>query len=210
MCGTLTDSDIELGGGYQGPMQSAADAQLHIASERYLGRLYDVNMGRFHIEGQPVGAFKGWFTAWTGQAIDYANARPARDLSGGPGFQWNVGRHLSMIVDHTYQRLTEHGETLYEVNLIDSRFVYQFSVRAYARAIVQYEDLIQNADLYDPSLDIDARSRSLFGQFLLSYKVNPQTVVYLGCSGNQAGGSAQGMRPTDRTIFVKLGYAWLV
>ena len=210
MGGERTDSDIELSGRYEGPMQSASDAQFHIARERYRGRLYDVTMGRFHIEGQPVGAFKGWFTAWTGRAIDYANARPARDLSGGPGFQWNAGRHLSMIVDHTYQRLTERGERLYEVNLIDSRFIYQFNVRTYARAIVQYEDLIRNTAHYDAAAGLEPRSRALFGQFLVAYKVNPQTVIYLGYSGNHAGTRAPEMRPMDRTIFLKLGYAWLV
>jgi hypothetical protein len=54
------------------------------------------------------------------------------------------------------------------------------------------------------------RSRALFGQLLLSYKVNPQTVVYLGYSGNHAGSRVRGLRPEDRTIFMKLGYAWLV
>jgi hypothetical protein len=210
MGGEVTDSGIEISGSYQGPMQSESDAQFTIARERYLGRLYDVTTGRFHVEGQPVGAFKGWFTAWAGKAIDYTNARPARDLSGGPGFQWNVGHHLSMTIDHTYQRLSEAGETLYEVNLIDSRFVYQFNIRTYARAIVQYEDLILNTGLYDPAMDMQPRSRALFGQLLLSYKVNPQTVVYLGYSGNHAGSRVRGLRPEDRTIFMKLGYAWLV
>lgn len=210
MEGTLTDSEIELNVTYQGPMQSESDAQLQIASERFLGRLYDTTSGRYHIEGQPVGAIKGWFTAWTGRAIDYVNARPARDLSGGPGFQWNAGQHLSMIIDHTYQRLTESGERLYEVNLIDSRFVYQFDVRTYARAILQYEDLIVNTRLYPPGADLAPRSRSLFGQLLLSYKVNPQTVVYVGSSGNLAGARVSGMRPLDRTVFMKVGYAFLI
>jgi hypothetical protein len=210
MRGTLTDSDIEVSGTYQGPMQSEMDTQFHFASERYLGRLYDTNTGRFHIEGQPVGALKGWFTVWTGRAIDYDNARPARDLSGGPGFQWNAGQHLSMIVDHTYQRLTEGGERLYEVNLIDSRFVYQFNVRTYARAILQYEDLIINTESYPPDAGLLPRSRSLFGQLLLSYKVNPQTVVYLGSAGNLVGVHVPGMRPVDRTVFMKVGYAFLI
>jgi hypothetical protein len=210
MDGTVTDLDVELNGTYQGPLQSESDAQLRFTRERYLDHIYDVSSGRFHVEGQPTGAIKVWFTTWTGNAIDYVNARPAYNLSGGPGFQWNVGRHLSMIIDHTYQRLTEEGERLYEVNLIDSRFVYQFNVRTYARAILQYEDLIQNTALYDPALQIEPRSRNLFGQFLFSYKVNPQTVLYLGYSGNLAGTTAGSIRPVDRTLFMKIGYAWLV
>ncbi len=56
-------------------------------------------------------------------------------------------------------------------------------------------------------------TKTVFTQFLLSYKVNPQTVIFLGYSDN-----AQGMlRPDltrtdltrfDRTFFLKLGYAW--
>ncbi len=47
----------------------------------------------------------------------------------------------------------------------------------------------------------------LFNQFLFSYKVNPQTVVFLGYSDNQAGTQSFDLTRADRTFFAKVGYA---
>ena len=39
-------------------------------------------------------------------------------------------------------------------------------------------------------------------------KLNPQTVLFLGYSDNSANATAVDVTQTDRTFFVKLGYAW--
>jgi hypothetical protein len=60
---------------------------------------------------------------------------------------------------------------------------------------------------------VDSEDRHLFTQLLFSYKVNPQTVLFLGYSDNQQGGDFTGfeqridLTPTDRTFFFKVGYA---
>jgi hypothetical protein len=45
---------------------------------------------------------------------------------------------------------------------------------------------------------------------LFSYKLNPQTVVFVGVSENRLGLPGMSLTETDRTYFVKLGYAWLL
>ena len=59
-------------------------------------------------------------------------------------------------------------------------------------------------------LRFQAQDRRLFTQFLFSYKVNPQTVLYLGYSDNSVGTDRFGLLRADRTFFVKAGYAWLL
>jgi hypothetical protein len=68
----------------------------------------------------------------------------------------------------------------------------------------------------DPLLHTDAvprRDTSVLGQALYAYKVNPQTVFFLGY-GEDASGSIDTndvRRPfatRARSFFVKLGYAW--
>ena len=54
---------------------------------------------------------------------------------------------------------------------------------------------------------------SVFTQFLFSYKVNPQTVVFLGYSDNRNAFTdlqfnEVPLTQSDRTLFLKLGYAW--
>jgi hypothetical protein len=55
--------------------------------------------------------------------------------------------------------------------------------------------------------------RQFFSQYLFSYKLNPQTVLFAGYSdnSNNAGGS-QGLdlQRQNRTLFVELAYAWAI
>ena len=59
------------------------------------------------------------------------------------------------------------------------------------------------------ALDRDRRSRDLLGQFLFSYKLNPQTALLLGYSDNQLGSRGIDLTRTDRTFFLKASYAWV-
>jgi hypothetical protein len=95
---------------------------------------------------------------------------------------------------------------LYTANLSELRAVYQFNVRMFVRALVQYTDLKRNPSLYN--FDIDSRSRLVFPQLLFSYKVNPQTVLFVGYSSTREGDERIDVTETDRTLFVKVGYAW--
>jgi len=53
------------------------------------------------------------------------------------------------------------------------------------------------------------RTAALFSQFLFSYKLNPQTVLFLGYSDTSAADQRIDLTRTDRTFFLKLGYAWV-
>jgi hypothetical protein len=55
---------------------------------------------------------------------------------------------------------------------------------------------------------VEEKTRTLFTQFLFSYKLNPQTVVFVGYSDNYLGLTDVDLSQLDRTFFVKLGYAW--
>ena len=55
----------------------------------------------------------------------------------------------------------------------------------------------------------EARFEQLFGQLLFSYKVNPRTVVFVGYSDNGYGASSYDLTRADRTLFAKIGYAWV-
>ena len=65
----------------------------------------------------------------------------------------------------------------------------------------------------DPALYLDPVSsseRHLFTQLLFSYKLNPQTVLFLGYSDNHFGERGLDLTRTDRTLFLKIGYAFLM
>ena len=61
---------------------------------------------------------------------------------------------------------------------MDTRLTWQFNLRSYLRLTVQSTDIERNLDVYiEPE---DARERSIGRELLYSYKLNPQTVFFLG------------------------------
>ena len=85
---------------------------------------------------------------------------------------------------------------------------WQFNPRCFIRAIIQYVDNQFNPELYSDGRDPEYRG--LFTQFLFSYKLNPRTVLFVGYSDNSAANQDYGFTKTDRTIFAKVGYAWVL
>jgi hypothetical protein len=156
---------------------------------------------------QPAKNLRAWGALTVGDAVDYANSRPAQRIWGGPGFEYTFGRHLSLFIDHTYEQLMVDGERLYLANLINTNVAYQFNARCFARAVVQYTDISRNTELYER--EVDASERDLFTQLLFAYKVNPQTLLYLGYTDNRYGEEVKELEQTDRTLFFKVGYAWV-
>jgi hypothetical protein len=57
---------------------------------------------------------------------------------------------------------------------------------------------------------ISAVIRGIFTQILFSSKLNPQTVVFLGYSDNSLGARSIDFVRSDRTLFFKIGYAWVM
>ena len=159
-------------------------------------------------EMEPIGGFY-WSLAYiTGQAVDFTNSQPA-DLNSIEGsLRWNAGKNLFLRLGHEITGLdTLEGEKIFEANLTDLRATWQFSVRSFVRLTVQYEDIDRNPDSYiDP---VDRKERGLAGQFLYSWKLNPQTVFFFGLS--QSGfqdDSLPGLEVFERTAFIKASYAW--
>ena len=63
-------------------------------------------------------------------------------------------------------------------------------------------------NLYDAP--VEPSTETVFSQLLFSYKLNARTVLFLGYSDNQLGTREVDLTRTDRTLFFKLGYAWIL
>lgn len=141
-------------------------------------------------------------------AIDYANSRPAENVLIIPSMELKIGKHINLQLEHTFQQLDVDGGRLLEANLTSTRFVYQFNTRMFARAILQYRDIERDPDLY--TFDVERQFEQLFTQLLFSYKVNAQTVIFAGYTDTRRGAAEFDLTQSDRTFFVKLGYAWIL
>ena len=96
---------------------------------------------------------------------------------------------------------------MFSSNLSDVRLTYQFDVRSFVRAIVQYSDTKRNPGLYTNT--VKSRSKNLTTQLLYSYKLNAQTRFFVGYSDTGLeNDDFDRFEKTNRTIFAKFSYAW--
>ena len=189
-----------------GPMQSMAHMEISRQSEEYNGVGFDQWVKAFVFSMRPGGFLFLQFFVDHSDAVDYVHTREGKSLTLAPRIDLNLGTHFKIGFSHTLSRLTVEGGRLFLVNLPQATLVYQFNTRTFFRAILQYRDIRQNPDLY--AFPVSPETRKLFTQLLFSYKLNPRTVLFLGYSGNHLGADTFSLTQTDRSFFVKLGYAW--
>lgn len=210
--GDLTDERIQFTGGYSGPMQSAVNVAVARRKELYAETLFeDLDAAFIGFEIRPSGLATLGFGTELSKTIDYLAGEAGTQITAGPSAELKLGRHLNLELRHSFRRLERDGEWAFVANLPQIRAVYNFNVRTFFRAIVQYQNIERNPDSYDVA--VNRESRRFFTQLLVSYKVNPQTVVFLGYSDNAVGSLSPeldriDLTRTDRTFFLKLGYAW--
>ncbi len=204
--GDLTDRSFNIQANYQGPLQSTVVTHLQRSREFYLTEYYDLNQAVLFVEMKPVSGLRFNVVTQYGDTIDYSNARQAIGLNLLPSVEFSLGRHINVNFQHAFQRLSLEGDEIFTANLSQVRLIYNFNVRTFFRVIVQYLDVSRNPDLYlFPTPD---KMQTIFTQFLFSYKLNPQTVLFIGYSDNYLGMMDIDITQTNRTFFVKLGYAW--
>jgi hypothetical protein len=207
--GRLSDDVVDLYASYQGPLQSFVQVSFEKRRDSLAGvRFDDIYRQEIYAEFQPSGAIKATFYGDFGDEVDVANVRAARIFELSPGVEAKLGRHVNLQLSHTLRKLHSSGGEIFEANLSQLRAVYNFNTRALVRVILQYLDLERNPDLHiEP---VAARTERLFSQLLFSYKVNPQTLLFVGYSDNSLSGDTFSLTRADRTFFFKLGYAFLL
>ncbi len=203
--GNLLEKFFQTWFNYNGPLQSTVYFHITLGKRSYLGNEFDHNTMDFVIMANPSGALSLSLTGAFGDQIDFSNIQAGDRFRLNPAVQYKVGRHLSFSLDHLYERLDVSGGELYTANLSNFRFVYQFNRRAFLRTILQYADYNYNTALY--SMPRDPRFKHLFSQVLFSYKINPQTVLFLGYSDDYYGNHFIPVTQNNRTFFLKIGYA---
>jgi hypothetical protein len=127
-----------------------------------------------------------------------------------PRVEAKIGGNLSAELAHTYEQFDVDEARLYTANLTYLKAVYQFSPRVFVRAIAQLYNEGRDLTLYVDPGGLGSEESWLASQILLSYKINPQTVFFLGYSDFHYGDRRGDIVQTDRTLFAKLGYAFVL
>lgn len=191
-----------------GPRQSTFFLVTGKRTRAYGGKIFDETYHGVTVSAQPSTSFSGSMSVRFGDDIDFTHARAASSLLLTPSVSTVFGEHLSMTLSHTLQRLRVTDEPLFTANLSQLRTVYHFNARTFVRAVLQYTDIDRNPALY--ASRVHRNSGQLLSQMLFSYKLNPRTVVLLGYSDGRLADDSVDLTLTDRTWFLKLGYAWIL
>lgn len=157
---------------------------------------------------RPTGAVSVFLDSSYGHNVDFTNARRAKAIRYTLGSSLNALARLTGQISITEQRFsTESDQRIFIARLTQGQANYHFTPRAFARVILQYTDTTRNPAAYvNP---VAPHVRRLFAQLLFSYKMNPQTVLLAGYSDNADGSATPDLIRTDRTFFLKAGYAFL-
>ena len=204
--GSLLERGAEAFVFYNGPRETFGQFRIGRRNKVFSQVIFDQQFSSGHIQTRASGALMFGAQFRWGDQIDFAYARPGDEVSVGPFITYNLGRHWLLQYKHTFESLDVLERRLFSVNVSESRVVYQLDTRTFVRAILQYTDVQRNPALY--SSVVKAESGDLFTQLLISYKVNPQTVLYLGYADNDIGNNQFRLTQADRTFFVKACYAW--
>jgi hypothetical protein len=206
--GEASDEAVALVATWQGPLQSFASLRVAREREQFDGETYDQEVQSFAFSIQPSGDFGFSLSGDFGDTVDFENSRAAELLRLGPGANLRLGRHLELDLQYLVERLEVEGDRLYQAVLSQARLVYQLNVRTFARGIVQYFDIERRPELY--LRPVEAAEETLLTQLLFSYKLNPQTLLFVGYSDDYLGSSTSDLTQADRTLFVKVSYAWVL
>jgi hypothetical protein len=191
-----------------GPKQSHANINVTLRNESFEGVDFDDQLFvHSWLEIEAGSDLHLTFHQDYGDWIDYDNVRPGKRTLIQPGIRYNLGRHFLLRLNHTYTSLDVDDGRLFRVHAPEARLIYQFNTRAFVRAVLQYTDIEKDVSLYDD--EVEPRTKELFAQLLVTYKVNPQTAVYVGYGDVYNGAVEYDLTRSSRSFFVKLAYAWV-
>jgi hypothetical protein len=145
-----------------------------------------------------------------GDKIDYSNDRLGNLIEVTGNINVFLTDHLEFDFYQTYSKLDAKEDNVeqnvYTANISELRVSYQFDVRSYLKLSLVYD----NIEYPNTNSDLDSEQiKALSTQLIYSYKLNPQTVFFLGYSDNSyQENDLTKLTQTERTFFTKISYAW--
>ncbi|WP_068545479.1 carbohydrate binding family 9 domain-containing protein [Thalassotalea crassostreae] len=207
--------------GIEGPWQS--NTNLNFISQEKVGLRYDdndnaidgnttsfeLNSVEFYTQAKPLKNIYFNLYALVGDNIDYANDRLGDSVQISPRLIWNMNRHLELNFNYSFAQLDVDNDYVYRQKISDLRLTYAFNVNSFIRFTAVYYQTERNAENNPELILFSEENNSLGGEILYSYKLNPQTVFFLGYSENAIENDLLNeLKSDERTAFLKLSYAF--
>ena len=146
-----------------------------------------------------------------GQDIDFENARPGRGPTVNGSATLHPTDHLELALVEDIRRLSVDdaagdSRRLFTQSVSRVRGTYTFTARLFTRVIAQYVSTTRDPSLY--TFDVAAQSGTFGGSLLFAYKLNWQSVAFIGYGDDRELSDLNRLEPQDRQFFVKFSYAF--
>jgi hypothetical protein len=150
--------------------------------------------------------------SYFGEEIDFDNGREGTGASLAGTLTLRPGAHLE-LADRTSVRWLDvdagggNEGRLFTAWVQRLRATYMFNSRSFLRLIGQYAETTRDPSLY--LFGVEAKDAGFSGSGLFAYKVNWQTVFYLGYGDTRTyTETTSQLEQFSRQAFAKISYAW--
>jgi hypothetical protein len=202
---------VQPGVGVNGIWSGYAELDFNDDRVRASSQLFDRRQVLYTLNVTPTPRFSVSLSGFLGQEIDFDNVRPGRGGSIVSQFTLRPTDHLAVDLYGTYNWLnvTAGGQSgrLFYADVARVRIVYCFDARTFLRLVGQDVRVDRRPSFYLAAVTPRDDARSLSALF--GYRLNWQTVLYLGYDDEKAIVDASGrLLPASRTLFFKASYAF--
>ena len=200
--------NVSAGVSGDGRYRSFVNLRLEHATVSNAGTLHDTNRLWYTVQFavSRVLSFVS-MNGWIGEQVDFANDRLGRGSSISSSATIRPSAHLQLALFANVQWLSIAGDRLFTSQVERLRATYSFNSRTFLRAIVQNQRTNRDRDLYDNP--VSQHSGALATQLLFAYKLNWQTVFYVGGGNLEEVTANEGeLVPSSRHFFAKVSYAF--
>jgi len=146
-----------------------------------------------------------------GQDVDFDNERRADGVTARMQAHFRPTDHLELALQTDWRTLevetpSSRSERLLTATVARLRSVYTFNARAWVRLIGEWVETTRDPSLYREA--VDARTVDLGASLVFAYKLNWQTVLYLGYGDVRELSELGRYAPSSREAFLKISYAF--
>ena len=196
---------------FAGKAGSSGEVDVFFDRVRVGGREFDVRQGAFTVELSPS-RFVTRVAAdgALGEDVDVVNVRPGRGGHAGLAVSLRPTRHLGIDLSEAWQWLDvdlSDGSRprLFRARVERLKVTYNFDARAFVRAVASYTDTDRDPSLY--GVPVPRREGTLSVSALFAYKLNWQTVFFLGYGDDRIRDEREALVRQGRQLFLKISYA---
>lgn len=206
--GNMLEREVEVYVNADGPKQLFLEGGVVARTTLWEGTYYDVVNPMTFFRFDPIDNLRIWTFLRGGDQIDYANDRLGDGTTAEIGGTFKLGKHLNGELNYNHRKLDIAGDNLFSANQYDLRLNYQFDLKSFIRFNIQYTEIDRNPSLYLDD-DITAEFAAVRTELLYAYKLNPQSLFYLGYTDRgKKDDRIDEIDKDHRKVFMKLSYAF--